>query len=322
MLNYSLRYRTFNQLLEDVSVDFRNYALENMIEPQQLIKVARRVNYDLGLRISMTKQKVLEIEKRRVKLPDDFYILNFALVCGEWTVSRPAIQGRQIEEKACDLSSLDPLGTSSLPCSPTVDNCTTHVIPCDPCADPPTSCDPCTKTISCSLNKCGEEIQLVQILKTETRTVSAFFPLKIRSSQDVDCDCPNVGWTCTDEAWIKDGFLFTNFDCGNIYISYQGMMEDDEGNLVVPDHELLNDYYEYAFKERILENLWMGGEDVVQKMSYIAQKLKAARNQALGMVNMPNFEEMRKVFNINRKVQYARYYDMFRSYPPINSCWC
>jgi hypothetical protein len=56
-----LKYRTFNQLLEDVSVDFSMYALENMIEPQQLIKVVQRVNYDLGLRINMTKEVVLDI---------------------------------------------------------------------------------------------------------------------------------------------------------------------------------------------------------------------------------------------------------------------
>ena len=50
-MSVSHKYRTFNQLLEDVTVDFRTYALEGMIEPQQLIKVAVRCNYDLGLRI-------------------------------------------------------------------------------------------------------------------------------------------------------------------------------------------------------------------------------------------------------------------------------
>ena len=37
--NYTLRFRTFDQLLEDVTIDLNTYALENMIEPQQLIKV-------------------------------------------------------------------------------------------------------------------------------------------------------------------------------------------------------------------------------------------------------------------------------------------
>ena len=49
-MSVSQKYRTFNQLYEDVSVDFANYALENMIDPAQLIKVATRVNYDLVLK--------------------------------------------------------------------------------------------------------------------------------------------------------------------------------------------------------------------------------------------------------------------------------
>ena len=54
--NYTLKYRTFDQLLEDVTVDFSSLALENMIEPQQLIKLAKKLNYDLGLRINQQKE--------------------------------------------------------------------------------------------------------------------------------------------------------------------------------------------------------------------------------------------------------------------------
>ena len=39
--NYTLKYRTFDQLLDDVLIDFQKYSLENMIEPQQLLKVAK-----------------------------------------------------------------------------------------------------------------------------------------------------------------------------------------------------------------------------------------------------------------------------------------
>ena len=49
-MGVSQKYRMFSQLMEDVSIDFSNYALEGMIEPAQLIKVATRVNYDLGLK--------------------------------------------------------------------------------------------------------------------------------------------------------------------------------------------------------------------------------------------------------------------------------
>jgi hypothetical protein len=68
-------------------------------------------------------------------------------------------------------------------------------------------------------------------------------------------------------------------------------------------------------KERLLENLLMNGEDVGQKLQLIMQRTKAARNQALGLINTPNFEEMKKLWWANRKAQYGKYYDMFKSYP-------
>ena len=78
--NYTLKYRTFDQLLEDVTVDLNTFALENMIEPQQLIKLVKKINYDLGLRINQQKEVLLEVCHGRVKLPDDFYTFNYAFI--------------------------------------------------------------------------------------------------------------------------------------------------------------------------------------------------------------------------------------------------
>ena len=72
MANTNLKYRTFDELLDEVKVDFHVYNIEGMIEPGQLIKVAQRINYDLGLRIHTEKQKILDIVDGKVKLPDDF----------------------------------------------------------------------------------------------------------------------------------------------------------------------------------------------------------------------------------------------------------
>ena len=62
------------------------HALEGMVEPQQLIKVAIRVNYDLGLRIHRTKEDLLEVEHNKVGLPSDFQYLNYAFVCDEFEI--------------------------------------------------------------------------------------------------------------------------------------------------------------------------------------------------------------------------------------------
>ena len=76
---------------------------------------------------------------------------------------------------------------------------------------------------------------------------------------------------------------------------------------------MINEYYEYAMKQRILENLYMNGEEVSQKINLIEGKLRAARNNALGIVNMPDFAEMKALWEMNRKAQYNKYYDMFKS---------
>lgn len=289
-----LQYRTFDQLLDEVSADFTTYSNEGMIEPGQLIKVAQRVNYDLGLRIHGTKEKILDIEKRKTKLPDDFYVLNYAYLCGRYTVTTPVMAGRETENVI-----LDPADCATVTLSPA----------CTKCGNPDPKCI-CerTYTVEC---KTGEKIyvQVVEKRKYETRTYDSFEPIRIATSTgkiDATNDTDRVGY-------IKNGFVYTNLDEGRLFISYQGSLEDDGGNLLVLDHPMINEYYEYAMKQRILENLYIAGEEVSQKMQLIEQRLRVARNNALTIVNTPDFSEMYKLWQTNRKAQYSRYYDMFKS---------
>jgi hypothetical protein len=58
----------------------------------------------------------------------------------------------------------------------------------------------------------------------------------------------------------------------------------------------------------------MNGENVTAaQMQLIQVKLKAARNNAQSVVNTPNFSELRRIWEINRKAQYHNYYTMFRT---------
>lgn len=297
--SYSLKYRTFNQLFEDVTIDFKNYALEGLINPQTLLKVARKCNYDLGFRIYKTRQAILEVEHGKVRLPDDFHILNYAVVCGESTITEALPQGTDIEER---------LVAPTYTCEPGQPSmCAASV---DPCETP----DPCTGTC---ITKCGDEYQLIQKIKTTTRTYKQMFPLYISDSEKVQCDCPNTSWKgARDEARIENNFLITNFDNGKVYINYTGDMVDEDGNIMVPDHEMINEYYEYALKKRILEDLVMNGENVGERYNIIAQEYRAARNNALSIVNTPNWAELKTIWELNRKAQYQNYYNMFKTYWP------
>jgi hypothetical protein len=326
--NYTLRYRTFDQLLEDVTIDLNTFALENMIEPQQLIKLVRKLNYELGLRINQQKEVVLEVCHNKVKLPDDFYVWNYAMVCNEYTESVGyTVGGTNIQE------------VPYMEVPSTVDVCAPETVNCRTC-----NSNPCNKTAACDLNhpivdpiptaydpnnpygntciaprvfmNCkGDQYELIQVVNPSvTRTYRSLSPLRMKRSQEIECDCPNLYYNTLDEGWLKGGFLFTTFATGKVYVNYMGEMEDDQGQLLVPDHPLLNEYYEYALKKRIIENLALNGEDVAQRLQILIPDYRAARNQAMSLVNTPNFSEMQQLWWTNRRAQYSKYYDMFKSY--------
>jgi hypothetical protein len=290
--NYTLKYRTFGSLLEDVKSDLRSFTTEGNIEPAQLIKVAMRVNYDLGLRINMTKEKMLKVEDSKVRLPEDFFVMNYALICGEYEYSVTLPQGTNIQEIVPEYR-------------PWIEqlNCTDEIN---------------TGELTC-LQKCGDTYGIIQVVNSEHRVFKTMVPLRFKNSQFIDCDCPNLNSQSIDEAYIKDNFIWTSFKDGNLYINYQGALEDDNGELLVVDHPMINEYYEYALKKRILENAIMDGAQVVPQMQLVLQEYRGARNNALSIVNTPNFSEMMKVWAMNRKAMYGKYYDMFKSnFSPTN----
>jgi hypothetical protein len=298
-MNTELKYRTFDELLGEIGADFVMYGNENLIEPSQLIKVAQRVNYDLGLRINGTKNVILEVEHNKVRLPDDFYVINYAFLCTQWETCFPAMSGRHTENVIVNPEN-----------------------PCTRCCQEDCSCE-FTYAQECQN---GEKIfvQVVEKRRTETRVYRAFRKVEIATSTDkwsaLNTLVPSEGlyedpWNYPFKLYIRNGFIYTNFEKGKLYMSYQGALEDDQGNLMVLDHPMINEYYEYAIKQRLLENLYMNGEDVAQKLQFVEQRYRAARNNALTIVNMPNFSEMYQLWKTNRKAMYGKYYDMFKSAP-------
>jgi len=289
-MNTEIKYKTFDQLLDEVTIDFTMYNNEGMIEPGQLIKVAQRVNYDLGLRIHKTKEVILDVEKRKAKLPDDFYVVNYAMLIGRYTVTTPAIQGDQRES----------IHATAI---------------CRKCHGNSNECG-CDDIYSVAVDVYGDEsgsLVLVQKINSETRVYDHFERISLGGGKYLQNDELHNDHPSPNNGEIKNGFIYTNLEQGQVYLSYEGALEDDEGNLLVLDHPMINEYYEYAMKQRILENLYMNGEDVSQKINLIEGKLRAARNNALGIVNTPNFAEMKALWQMNRRAQYQKYYDMFKS---------
>lgn len=288
-----IKYRTFSELLDDVSLDFNTFLGESMIEPSQLIKIATKCSYELGLKIYKTKDAILDINHGKAKLPDDFYVLNSALVCDKWKLEQPVINtGRHTEDVfigngICDI-------------------CKKYV-PSEPCSTPDECCI-CNKVYT---NECRDSFKVVEKIRYEIRYYDEFEHLTFRPNKRIDKDSFNLRNHGRYHGEIKDGYIYTDINCGRLYISYEGNLEDDEGNLLVMDHPLVNEFYEAALKERLLQNLYINGEDVLQRWQMIKQDLRVARINALSFINMPDYEEIQEVHQSNRRKMFHQYYRIF-----------
>jgi len=327
MGNLELKFRTFDDLLNDVLVDLRVLDEEGLIEPSQLIKVAQRVNYDLGLRIHQNKETIIDINNFIAKLPEDFYVLNGAMLTTHERCTTPITwAGRTTENvflsgnTSCevpltyDINQLNPNKTYDNACgvSDSYDN---PINTCTPEQDPwfqrscYSVCENGTNNVKVILKK-----------NHHTYEYSSFERLYILPQTYLDPNSMNSKCTARHTAQIKNGFLYTSVKHGKVYISYQGSLEDEDGNLLVLDHPEINFYYIAAMMEYVFKIMYYSlGEEVAQK--YQAAKLEAreARAKALSIVNTPNFEEMQQVFRKNREAQYQKYYrtfqtDAFRQY--------
>ena len=56
-MSYTLKYRTFDSLLADCANDFKKYQMRDLIDASELIKVASKCHYDIGLRIYRKKKE-------------------------------------------------------------------------------------------------------------------------------------------------------------------------------------------------------------------------------------------------------------------------
>lgn len=356
-----IKFRTFDELLDSVKIDIKGFDLEGLIDSQSLIKIALKINYDLGLKINQSKSKILELSKGKAKLPEDFYVLNFAMLCDgkkvykhsditDKTYSQGVLEGVIMAQKILDTSKVnqftttinvvegsniinhglhtnniivqafDPDGTmlSFEILNSNLDN--VNIISKSQTVLPNIkfviigAMGSVKNTKTCSINADSNGNTYVTYrTPTALHRYEKFIPLHIEKNKSISDDCFNINALSQYGAKLKNGFFVTNFDEGSVYINYQSLMEDDDNNLLVMDHPLVNEYYEYAFKQRIYENLMLSGENVSNYLQLMEQRLVTSRYAALSFINTPDFNDFKNIWELNRKAQYSKYYNMFKS---------
>ena len=132
----NINTRTFDELLDSVRIDFSSYQSQGEIDAASLIKVATRINYELGLRVYQQKETMLEVNHGRAALPADFHQMVLALSCHNYThVQNSPSNGNVLLEEQCPKPTATTcpcqqvLNPTANPITTTMINCTTIEVP-------------------------------------------------------------------------------------------------------------------------------------------------------------------------------------------------
>lgn len=296
-INYTLQFRPISELISEVQLYLTKYNSTSVIQPHDIITTALTCTYDLGLRIFNNFENVLEIYHYNAKLPDNFYALNFALLCSIKDSYTIIPQGTHLEDVILEDNNI--------------------INPCE-------HVSPCGDNNSCSCNQTqprkicttcnGKDYEIVQHIGIQKITYNNFVPIRLKYKSGImkTCNgCPNINANSPYEMDIRYGYIYTNLEGGNIYINYLGYPQDEDGNMLIPDNPILNEYYLYATIRKILEKLLINSVINPNIISYIEERYRRARNNAVSLVNTPNFSELRNMWEVNRAAQYAKYYSFF-----------
>lgn len=275
----NLTYITFDQLMASVETDLSKFADNGMINRGSCIKIARKVNHDLGLKIFQEKETVLKVQDYKADLPADFMYLQMALICGkpqEYNMPAGTVWGTHTQE---------------------------HNVSAN-CVNPDSAC----------LSSNGTSYWVTQVYKEKTVKVANLSPIILskRSLKFCADNCVNNTWSGAYEIDIQEGQAVVNFKEGEVYINYLADMVDEENNILILDHPLLTPYYETAIKKHILENLFINGDaDVERRLGYINTELKDSRLRAISFTSTIEYTDIQDVYRANRKRFFNKYHKMF-----------
>lgn len=176
-------------------------------------------------------------------------------------------------------------------------------------------------------------IQIQQACGRQVRHYTRFEPLFLEPCRRASAFASNNQFRPTGNiAFIRDNFLEIstghNWDhnhdmepgihrseCGKVYLSYQGLLEDEQGNLLVLDHPKINIYYEYKVKYQILLNLYINGEpDLERRLQLVERKVTQYTQDAMNIAYMPDFKVIQQTYRRERQIQNEKHVAPFSRY--------
>lgn len=290
--------QTLSQLVASASEDLHSFADANLIDEDKLIKVVARCNEVLGVRINRERQIFIPVVNGLATIPLDFY--KAEALFGIHSVQRYGSgiidygnQVQQTNKEPCNDD--DVVGWGQHTCE--------------------TNCNE-TCYEGCLREDEGKYwIERKPSFGNQCTIINNFSPIKISNPNEFLVPySPSMRYgTQTATIDMEEGVINAPFQTGEIFLCYLANFTDpNTGKLLVPFHPMLNDYYEYSIKTKILENVFMNSEaDVWNKLQYAKRERNLSYADAIDFVMSA---KGRQWVEWNKKREHAFYNKWFKMF--------
>ena len=284
-------YRKFSELMNSVKSDLSFLDDANLIQDHKYIKVIMKCNEKLGERIHQSKTCILKVKNYTAPLPEDFWKIENILGLDAHSVTTEYLTGIITNNNLIFHGEDEEV----------IPEKNERVIPVGACY-----IDDCTNS----------NITRIDRNYYEYKYNKRVFPLILSSNVEQACVpySPCGKWQGEAQVDLYNNEFKFSFKEGEVILTYLGAIQDDEGELLYPFHPLLNDYYEYSVKAKILEDAFLNSEaDVANKIKFIEEKLSGAYYDAYHFIQTSKanqWSRMRKEYEIK---YYHKWYKAFEN---------
>lgn len=276
----NLKYITFEQLLASVRNDLPSFDDQSLIDETRLLKTIMLCNEKLGIPIYRKKEAIVKVRNYRADLPSNFWKMIYvcAVECSSFGISNfrdpfnNTVTIDMRQDALCE-ASMQPNPTCSTECPPI-------------------------------------------IYKREGSTIinqyTSWTPLSLskRSNMHLHPMCLNKQG-CKYMIDITEETIDLPFREGELYIMYYTLMEDEDGNVIVPFHPLISNWYEWCLIEKIMQDTMFNSDgDVSAKLKYASRQKALYWLDAVNFINEPFYKELVDLQTKRDRKFYDQYYKM------------
>lgn len=267
-------------LIAEVRNSLKQYDSAQLIDDLSIYNWTFSALKKFGNLITSEHQVVIDVEKSLAKLPDNFYSLKKAIKCDSgWYES-------ELEEDVLQGSYFWKERTEK--------------------ADTWNRCTDCEKEFT-------EKTVVEKIYFRNKETKFCYKnPIYLKLGKHINKDfyskdCANkYVKNCPYEITINNKTLYTNFDCGKIFIEYYGLELDTDGKPYIPEtpQDRLETYLTYHIKRKIYEDVYLNSDDtgIEGKIQYLLAQEQSEFSLALTDIKAATltYGGFAKVAKINR----------------------